>query len=426
MQEEKIGIMGGTFDPIHLAHLMLAEQARIQFDLNQVFFMPSSQPPHKDNRRISPAQCRKEMVLRAIKDNPDFSYSDLELCRTGVTYTSDTLEELHKRYPNTKFYFIMGADSLFAVDAWHQPEQIFRMTTVLAGNRLGVPEEKLQRQVENLKERFGGKIYLVDMPDVAISSSEIRERYANGRSIRYYVPQEVYEYIEECSLYRRGISETGNVSKTENVFTEKEMSAGGENVKPDRMVIKEKLRHKLGIGRFEHTIGVAYTAACLAMRYGCNAEDAELAGLLHDCAKQYDNETLMSKCLKYGIPVSEAERKNPSLLHAKLGAYLAKRKYDVNDTSILDAIRYHTTGRPAMTLMEKIIYVADYIEPRRFKAPNLEKIRRLAFLDLDRTVCEIMSDTLEYLKKMPENIDKTTLEACVYYQKLKKEERDSI
>ncbi len=193
-------------------------------------------------------------------------------------------------------------------------------------------------------------------------------------------------------------------------------------MKPDYMVIKEKLRHKLGMGRFEHTMGVAYTAACLAMRYGCSAEDAELAGLLHDCAKQYDNETLLKKSQKYHLSISEAERKNPSLLHAKLGAYLARKKYDVDNEEILDAIRYHTTGRPAMTLMEKIIYVADYIEPRRFKAPDLDKIRGLAFVDLDRTVCEIMSDTLAYLKKMPECIDKMTQEACVYYQKLKKEE----
>lgn len=183
------------------------------------------------------------------------------------------------------------------------------------------------------------------------------------------------------------------------------------------MIIKEKLCHKLSIGRYEHTLGVAYTAACLAMRYDCDPEAAELAGLLHDCAKQYDNETLIKKCLKHHIPVSETERKNPSLLHAKLGAHLAKQKYDVDNTDILNAIRYHTTGRPAMTLLEKIIYVADYIEPRRFKAPNLDKIRKLAFVDLDQTVCRIMSDTLAYLKKMPENIDKTTQEACLYYQK---------
>ena len=126
------------------------------------------------------------------------------------------------------------------------------------------------------------------------------------------------------------------------------------------------------------------------MRYGADMEDAELAGLLHDCAKQYDNETLLKRAAKYGLQVSDAERRNPSLLHAKVGAYLAEHKYDVEKQEILDAIRFHTTGRPGMSLLEKIVYVADYIEPRRFKAPNLKKIRELAFLDLDRTVYEIM------------------------------------
>lgn len=189
-------------------------------------------------------------------------------------------------------------------------------------------------------------------------------------------------------------------------------------MKPDRMMIKEKLRHKLGIGRYEHTLGVAYTAACLAMRYGCNPEDAEIGGLLHDCAKQYDNETLLKKCSKYDIPISDIECKNPSLLHAKLGAYLAEKKYDVDNPEILNAIRYHTTGRPDMSLLEKIIYVADYIEPRRFKAPNLEKIRGLAFVDLDKTIYEIMTDTLDYLEASPENIDETTRAACLYYKQL--------
>lgn len=188
-------------------------------------------------------------------------------------------------------------------------------------------------------------------------------------------------------------------------------------MRPDRLAIKEKLRHKLGIGRFEHTMGVAYTAACLAMRYDYDPEDAELGGLLHDCAKQYDNATLLKKCGKYHIPISDAEHKNPSLLHAKLGAYLAEHKYDVEDPEILNAIRYHTTGRPGMSLLEKIIYVADYIEPRRYKAPNLGKIRRLAFVDLDQALYEIMNDTLEYLKESSESsIDETTKAACAYYK----------
>lgn len=189
-------------------------------------------------------------------------------------------------------------------------------------------------------------------------------------------------------------------------------------MKAEYYAIEEKLRHKLSIGRFEHTMGVAYTSGALAMRYGCDMEKAMLAGLLHDCAKQYDNDTLIKKCEKFKLPIEEIERKNPSLLHAKLGAYLAEAKYDVNDPEVLSAIRFHTTGRPDMTLMEKIVYVADYIEPGRCKAPNLEEIRKQAFLDLNSTIYIIMKDTLVYLEAHPDNIDDTTKAACEYYRDL--------
>lgn len=200
--QKKTGIMGGTFDPIHMAHLLLAESAREQFHLDQVLFMPSAQPPHKDNQKVTPAKHREAMVRRAIEGNPGFVYSDLELCRRGITYTSDTLKALHEKYPDTEFYFIMGADSLFAVDTWHQPEEIFKRVTVLAGNRLDVPLGRIKKQIRHLEERFKGKICLIEMPDIAVSSSEIRKRYAKGCSIRYYVPETVYQYIDRFQLYR--------------------------------------------------------------------------------------------------------------------------------------------------------------------------------------------------------------------------------
>ena len=186
----------------------------------------------------------------------------------------------------------------------------------------------------------------------------------------------------------------------------------------NRLEIEKKLKKALDKERYTHTMGVMYTAASLAMRHGADMEQALYAGLLHDCAKCVPNREKLKLCKKHKIHVSLSEERNPFLLHAKLGEYLARKKYDVDDPDILDAIRYHTTGRPAMSLMEKVIYVADYIEPRRFKAPNLDRIRGLAFVDLDKAVCGIMSDTLDYLKKTPENIDKTTEEACLYYREL--------
>ena len=182
------------------------------------------------------------------------------------------------------------------------------------------------------------------------------------------------------------------------------------------LYIRKQLKKKLDPERYEHTLGVAYTAMCLAMKYGADLYKAEVAGLLHDCAKYYPDTIKLEKCRKYNISVSETEAANPSLLHAKLGAYLAMDKYKIRDMEIVNAILYHTTGRPAMSVLEKIIFVADYIEPRRDKAPDLPETRRLAFEDLDTAVFTIMDHTLSYLVKKGLPIDDTTQKACDFYR----------
>lgn len=167
--------------------------------------------------------------------------------------------------------------------------------------------------------------------------------------------------------------------------------------------------------RFEHTLGVAYTAAALAMRYDGDVKKAQTAGLLHDCAKCLSDEKRLSICKKNKIPVTELERKNPFLLHAKVGAYLANEKYGVKDPDILNAVRSHTTGRQDMSLLEKIVFVADYIEPGRKSAPNLIEIRKLAFLDLDKAFLKILEDTLSYLRNTGGDIDPATEATWNYY-----------
>ncbi len=184
--------------------------------------------------------------------------------------------------------------------------------------------------------------------------------------------------------------------------------------------IQKKVRRHLDKERYEHTLGVMYTAAALAMRYNADVEAALVAGLLHDCAKCIPGEKKVRMCEKEHLGVSEYERKNTGLLHAKLGAYLARTKYKVGDRQILDAITYHTTGRPKMTILDKIIYIADYIEPNRNTAPNLEKARRLAFEDLDACLCMIVEDSLLYLSTKNAVIDPMTKETFDYYQKRSK------
>ena len=180
--------------------------------------------------------------------------------------------------------------------------------------------------------------------------------------------------------------------------------------------MKQKLAEYLDYERYEHTMGVMYTAAAMAMRYDADLEKALVAGLLHDCAKCIPGAKKIELCERNGISISEAEYKNPGLLHAKLGAFIAETKYGVDDKEILDAITYHTTGRPAMTLLDKIAYIADYIEPNRKEAPNLERMRKLAFEDIDACLYAILEDSLAYLQTRSFVIDPMTEQTYIYYR----------
>ena len=186
--------------------------------------------------------------------------------------------------------------------------------------------------------------------------------------------------------------------------------------------MEQKLKKYLDAPRYDHTMGVMYTAAAMAMRYDVDVEQALVAGLLHDCAKCIPHDVKIRLCRQHGMHVSEVELNNPSLLHAKLGALIAGEKYHVKDKEILHAIASHTTGRPEMTTLDKIIYIADYIEPGRLELPNMKEVRRLAFTELDECLYRILKDSLNYLKTKEIPIDPLTENTYKYYkEKLKKE-----
>lgn len=190
------------------------------------------------------------------------------------------------------------------------------------------------------------------------------------------------------------------------------MEAKSSNIKKIRKAMEKTLDPK----RFEHTLGVAYTAAALAMRYDCDILKAETAGMLHDCAKCMSNEKRLNICKKHNLSVNDIERRNPFLLHAKVGSYIAMEKYNIQDKDVINAILNHTTGRPGMSLLEKIVYVADYIEPGRKQAPNLSLIRKLAFTDLDEALFKILEDTLVYLHDGDGEVDPMTQKTYDYYK----------
>ena len=198
----KVGIMGGTFDPIHVGHLILAESAYQQFGLDEVLIMPSGNPPHKKDRTGGPTlDQRIEMVSLAIEDNDHFTLSTEEAHDKGYTYTRATLERLTSENPDTEYYFIMGADSLFYFDTWKDPERIAQLAVLVVATRYHVDEVQLSEAIASVGQKFGATIEKLSTPNMDISSSMIRDWVRQKRSVRYYVPDQVIDYITKVGLY---------------------------------------------------------------------------------------------------------------------------------------------------------------------------------------------------------------------------------
>ncbi len=199
---KKVGIMGGTFNPIHMGHLILAEKAREQFHLDNILFIPCGMPYMKDCKEVLPGEVRAEMTRLATMDNPFFDVSMMEIDKKGRTYTYETLQELHEKNPNTEYYFILGADSLWAVENWKEPQKIFDSCTMLTAAREDKNTQEINEKIAFLTKKYQADIFLLDTPQLAISSSMIRDAIKSGNSIRYYVPEAVYDYIIKNKLYK--------------------------------------------------------------------------------------------------------------------------------------------------------------------------------------------------------------------------------
>jgi nicotinate-nucleotide adenylyltransferase len=387
---EKIGILGGTFNPIHKGHLMMAKQALEAFSLSEVWFMPSKRPPHKDVSQLVSDEDRCRMIELSIAGNQHFRLSRMELLREGITYTVDTLMELKKEKPKAELYFILGADSLYHIEEWKEPDKIMELAHILSAPRYPTTllEDKVQK--EYLEEKYHAKIQLIPMEPMRVSSESIRAMLKCGQEEALsYLEEPVFDYIREQKLYPY----------------------------IDRQGIRKQIKSSMPGPRFLHTVGVENTAACLAMRYGADMNLAALAGLLHDCAKNLSKEEMLSECEKSGLTIRDVERRQPHLLHGRLGAYYAKTRYGIDEDSVLDAITYHTTGRVGMTLLEEIIFIADYIEPSRKEIPGLSEVRRLAFVNLSEAIYLTLKNTLEYLEAQKKGeIDSVTYDSYLYYK----------
>lgn len=391
----KVGILGGTFDPIHNAHLEIAKEALKQFDLDKVVIMPTPNPPHKDKNKITSNFHRANMIRLALKDIENIEFSDFELNKSGTTYTADTLHMLKELHPEDEYYFIVGSDSIASFMSWYRPDVILKYATLLAVRRDDESSKIMDAKVAEIEETFDVKVGIISMDSMAVSSSFIRTH--NYLQTRDMIPDSVADYIAANKLYQ---GENINIAWSINKIT-------------------EDLQKRLKTSRFQHTLGVAKTAKDMAEIFNVNPNKAYLAGMLHDCAKNLSDDELLSLCGENNIPVTDSEKEAPYLLHAKAGAYIANTKYGITDEEVLSAITWHTTGKENMSDLEKIIFSADYIEPGRTKQPNLDELRKIAKSDLDLLTFNILKDTVDYLKKQGRMcIDENTLRAYEFYKKI--------
>ena len=200
--KKRVGIMGGTFNPIHLGHLIIAEAAYEAYNLDEVLFVPSGVSYMKDQSEILDAKKRVHMTGLAIEDNPHFALSTIEIDRDGNSYSYETLETLRKQNPNTEYFFLVGSDTLFALETWKHPEILLPSCTILVAVRDGVPMEKMQEHAKYLEEKFGGSIQLLTTPNIEISATDIRNRLSKNRNVKYFVPDAVLDFINKYDLYK--------------------------------------------------------------------------------------------------------------------------------------------------------------------------------------------------------------------------------
>lgn len=391
----RIGIYGGTFNPIHNTHIEIAQAAKKQFNLDIVYFLISGTPPHKDTSETVADLCRYDMVRLAIEGLDGLEIDDREIYRAGKSYSYITFTELHQEHPDDDLFFIMGSDSLINFKNWVKPEIISEYASILTAPRAGDDISKIEQAINECKNIFDGDFFLIDYIANDLASSSIRSELRSNPSIKELIPEKVYQYIYEHNLYAPEAYTMADVAR-----------------------LDEAMQKELKPSRYVHTLGVANMAYSLAIKWNYPAVNAMVAGMLHDCAKCISDEKRINVCEKNNIPITDIEYKYPHLLHGKVGAYYAKEKYSINDKQIAHAIAVHTTGCPAMNLLDKIIFVADYIEPGRDKQPRLDILRSMAYIDLDQCVYMILEDSVNYLNSNPDMVDPTTIDTFNYYRKL--------
>lgn len=391
-----IGIYGGTFDPPHVGHVTAAKAAMEALQLDKLLLIPDRQPPHKALAADGAGmQQRYDMTVLATAElGKRAEVSDMELRRTGASYTADTLTTLREQYPEDTLYLLMGSDMFLSLHTWHDPARVMALARIAPFTREAEDDSAaFAAQKARLERDFHAQVTVVPNPQVVdVSSTEVRTALAQGGG-ENLLPPPVWGYIQRESLY-------GSRCDLKHLTPDALRPIALSYLKPKRM---------------PHVLGTEQEAVHLARRYGADETKARIAALLHDCTKKLDLDEQLALCKKYGITLDALEQKALKLLHSKTGAAIARSVFGVED-DVCDAIFYHTTGKPDMTLLEKIIYLADYIEPTR-DFPGVEELRKTVYEDLDRGLLLGLNMTIDEMEEMGSPVHHMTRDARDYLLK---------
>ena len=383
----KIGIYGGTFDPPHIGHLSAAAAAVNMLGIDRLIMIPDAAPPHKEMSSLSASGGdRLNMLKLAAKYVPNACVSGMELHRGGKSYSYDTICEIKAANPDDDVYMFIGTDMLLTFDEWYRYSDIFKICDIAVFARKSGDTDEIEKKAAFFREKFGAEIHIVYNDAVDISSSKLREDLSR-REGGQYLPREVYAYITERKLYE---------------------------IKPSFDYLRTAACEMLTPKRTRHVMGCEAEAVSLAKRWGADTEKAREAAILHDITKNLNLNDQLILCDKYDIMTDIAERSDEKLLHAKTGAAVAKARFSVCD-EVYDAIFWHTTGRAEMSLLEKIIYLADYIEPSR-DFEGLNKLRLLSYTNIDEAMILGLEMSLEDMCERGIVPHRRTSEALRYFK----------
>jgi nicotinate-nucleotide adenylyltransferase len=401
----KYAILGGTFNPVHIGHLVLADTVLSSFGYDRIILVPAFQSPLKESASGASPQDRVDMLAASITGDPRLTIDDCELQREGLSYTIDTLKDIIARYGlEEKPGLILGDDLAANFFKWREPEEIAKLSDIIVARRLSSSAKKADSAFPYPHKNLDNEIFNA-------ASKQLREKISRGEPWRYLVPSGARYIIEDRGLY--GFSGFSDERKTAN-------GQQKNSLLKTTIDVENAVRTELDLNRFFHSRNTALLSWDLCRRFGLDCQKGYLAGIAHDMCKTLGEKELKRLACEDGGSLSKLEHKKPGLLHARAAAVLLQKKYAVSDKDILEAIRYHTTGAKDMNPIAKVVYIADKIEiSRNGVDPILRKMSKSG--DLNTLFEAVLGNTVTYLKSRDLDISYGTRRLLAAMRKGKKQ-----